>query len=516
MRSLVVGVALAVGLTAATAVAQVPAKGGQQPRRGSDGAAATSPTDAPAAVRQLPADAITAHALDLPGRTLKFTATAGSIALRGSDGKLSGEIASIAYQLDGADPLKRPVTFAFNGGPGSASAWVHIGGFGPWRLALEGAALVPSAVPALLPNAETWLDFTDLVFIDPAGTGFSRAAAGNTSFYSVDGDVSSVAEAIALWLRKVGRTTSPKFILGESYGGIRAPRVVTTLQQRFGVGMNGIILVSPLMDFSWFRGARHHAALYVNTLPTIAASALEAAGKPPATRAGLAAVEAYARGDYLADLMRGPRDKPAFERVVKRVSEISGLPELIVRSHGGRLSEGIYLAEAFRATGRRGSGYDATITGLDPDASGGTPSGDPFGDALSAPMKGAMLGLYDRLKWKPELLEYELLARDVNANWNWGSGGSRSVESFSALRSAMAVDPTLRVLVTHGFTDLRTPYFASVLLLEQLPPFADDRVTLQVYPGGHMHYSRDASRVALRRDAQSLIEAVIAADAARK
>ncbi len=256
-----------------------------------------------APARQLPADVSTQHTLELPGRTLKFKATAGSIPLLSDDGKLLAEMGYVSYQLDGADPLKRPVAFAFNGGPGSASAWVHIGGFGPWRLPLDGAALSPSAPPVLLPNAETWLDFTDLVFIDPIGTGYSRLAkvpeaapgsatppapsgggdgnrnqGGTRYFYSVNGDAESVADMMAKWLTKHARTLSPKIIVGESYGGIRAPKTAHILQSSKGVGVSAIMLVSPVMDYGTFRGPRHRTHTFINKLPTIAAAAREAKG----------------------------------------------------------------------------------------------------------------------------------------------------------------------------------------------------------------------------------------------
>jgi carboxypeptidase C (cathepsin A) len=488
-----------------------------------------------APTRQLPADSTTSHSVELPGRTLKFTATAGSIPLFTDDGRVLAEMGYVSYHLDGADPLKRPVTFAFNGGPGSASAWVHIGGFGPWRIPIDGAAVSPSAPPVLLPNAETWLDFTDLVFIDPAGTGYSRIARPSTEggtpapggnaggggsgggnrnqggtpfFYSVNGDVDSVSEVIAKWLRKYNRLASPKMLVGESYGGIRAPKVTHLLQTQYGVGMNALLLVSPVMDFGQFRGPRHRMPMFVNTLPTIAAAAREAKGQPFKSRDEQLDVEAYARGDYVQDFMRGPRDAAALDRMIKRVAVYAGLPEATVRQYGAKFDEFIYIREANRASGKQASGYDTSVTGDDADPTAYFPRwDDPFSGALTAPVKSAMLDLYVKLVWKTELA-YNLASGDALRGWQWGNS-TDGVESFTQLRAAMALDPKLRLLVTHGATDLRTPYFASVLLLEQLPAFvnnAPDRVKLQLYPGGHMHYSREGSRKALRDDAKVLIE----------
>ena len=173
-------------------------------------------------------------------------------------GEPQADIAYTAYQLDGADAPARPVTFFFNGGPGAASAWLQLGTAGPWRLAIGADAAFPSASPELQPNAETWLDFTDLVFIDPVGTGYSRFVATGDDvrkrFYSVDGDVASIAVTIRRWLEKSNRLTSPKFVVGESYGGIRGPKIVQNLQTQQGVGVKGLILVSPLMDFRQYSG----------------------------------------------------------------------------------------------------------------------------------------------------------------------------------------------------------------------------------------------------------------------
>ncbi|MDX2205524.1 MAG: peptidase S10 [Hyphomicrobiaceae bacterium] len=505
---------------------EAPSQPGAQAKRAEE---ATTPA---APRRLLPPDSTTRHTLDLPGRQLAFKATAGSIPLYAEDGRLTAEMAYVAYQLEGADAAKRPVAFAFNGGPGSSSAWVHAAGFGPWRLSTEPAALAPSAPAVLAPNPETWLDFTDLVFIDPVGTGFSRLARatptagpqgqpgavgpapqaapppGGRDYHSVDGDADSVADMIARWLRRHQRNVSPKMLVGESYGGIRAPKVAHRLQTQHGAGIGALVLISPVMDFSLFRGPRHRIQPFAHWLPSIAAAAREAKGQAFGTRAELAEVEAYARGEFLTDLGRGPRDAPALERVVKRVAAYSGLSEATVRQYGGRIDEFIYIREANRAAQRQASGYDVSITGDDADPTAYFPRwDDPFAAALAAPLKGAMLDLYARLGWKTELA-YHLSA---SLRWQWGNL-SNGVESISQLQSALALDPKMRLLVTHGATDLRTPYFGSALLLEQLPGYADKpkgRVELKLYPGGHMHYSREASRKALRADVKALADGLV-------
>lgn len=503
-------------------------------QRSPDAAARNSAAPAQVTQRQLPADSTTSQSIDLPGRTLKFKATAGSIPLTSEDGRITAEIAYISYQLEGTNSQSRPVAFLFNGGPGSASAWVHIVGFGPWRLPAQKLGFSPSAQPSLIPNAETWLDFADLVFIDPAGTGFSRIArqtegpasanagrgdgdnaqgqAGARYFYSVGGDAESVSNVIAKWLRNNDRLASPKVLVGESYGGIRAPKVAQRLQTVNGIGMSAMILISPVMDFGLFRGPRHHLSMYVQSLPTIAAAAREAKGQVFKTREELAEVENYARTDYLLDLMRGPRDGAALDRIVKRVAGYSGLSEAVVRQYGGRLDEFIYIREANRAAQRQASGYDTTITGDDAEPTSYFPRwDDPLSTALNAPVTSAMLELYGKLGWKTDL-SYNLASTQALRSWQWGNS-STSAESFTQIEAVLALDPRMRLLVTHGATDLRTPYLGSVLLLEQLPAYADKttgRVTLRLFPGGHMHYTRDGSRRALRDDVKALIETAVA------
>jgi carboxypeptidase C (cathepsin A) len=193
----------------------------------------SGPDDATGEKRRLPATATTRHTLELPGRTLHFEGTAGAILLTDDKFAPQVELAFVAFQLDAADRAHRPVTFVFNGGPGFASGWLNVGAVGPWRIATDGAAAVPSTSAEPIPNPETWLDFTDLVFIDPAGTGYSRVLSGNADvrrrIWSVEGDIDYLAEAVRRWLDRFDRNVSPKYLLGESYGGFRAPRLAREL-----------------------------------------------------------------------------------------------------------------------------------------------------------------------------------------------------------------------------------------------------------------------------------------------
>jgi carboxypeptidase C (cathepsin A) len=517
-RGLVVALLLIAGAPALAQRASPHAAPAPGPASSSDPApGGTSDTQQPRAPRsqnasqRLPDEVATAHRLDVGGRTLEFTATAGAIPLSNTDGALQAEVAYVAYVASGAQAAERPVTFLINGGPGAASAYLDIGAIGPWRLPLD--RIAPSVQPALVPNAETWLDFTDLVFIDPPGTGYSRIVASGDAarrqFWSIDGDADALAVVIRKWLEKAGRQTSAKFIVGESYGGFRAPKIAKVLQGDQGVGIRGLVMVSPVLDFAGFGQRRYALMSWVAHLPSMAAAALEIRGR--FDREALRDVEQYATGDYLRDLIKGERDEAAVERISARVAAVTGLDPAVVRRLAGRVDSGTFQRELYRDRGLVGSAYDPTVTAFDPNPrAANTRFSDPMLDGLTAPLTSAMTDLYQRvLKWRVDL-PYRLLDRDVSSHWDWGRSRTPP-EAVDDLRSVLAADPQMRVLVAHGATDLVTPYFGNQLLLDQLPVFGvADRVKLAVYAGGHMFYNRDASRRALRQDAQAMYRAALA------
>ena len=472
---------------------------------GTRGNASNPPAAEP---HRLPPDSTTRHTLALPGRTLDFSATAGSIPLFDDKREPQADIAFTAYQLTGADPRTRPVTFLFNGGPGASSAWLQFGAAGPWRLAINADAVTSSASPDLLPNAETWLDFTDLVFIDPVGTGYSRFVATGDEvrkrFYSVDGDVNAIALVIRRWLEKSDRLLSPKFVAGESYGGIRGPKIVRNLQVDQGVGVKGLILVSPLFDYREFTGSS--LLQYVWSLPSMTAVAREAkAGEGGVTRADLADVESYARGEFMADLIKGSADAEATTRLADRVAALTGIDPAVSRRLAGRLGVGEFRREFDRRNGRVTGRYDASVSGFDPyPDSSFHRFGNSSGEPLIAPLTSAAVDLTRRkLNWRPDG-SYQLLNGAVQGAWDF-SRGINPPESLSQLRQVLALDPKLKLLVAHGLFDLATPYFGSKILLDQLPAYASpERVKLVVYPGGHMFYSRDGARQAFRGEVEAL------------
>jgi carboxypeptidase C (cathepsin A) len=476
---------------------------------GRGGSTPASPSAAEA--HKLPPDSTTKQTLELPGRTLSFTATAGSIRLFDDKGEPQADIAYTSYQLDGADRASRPVTFVFNGGPGAASAWLQFGNNGPWRLAINADQVTPSTLPDLQPNAETWLDFTDLVYIDPVGTGYSRFVATGEDvrkrFFSIDGDVSAIAVTIRRWLEKYDRLPSPKFVAGESYGGIRGPKVVRDLQTEQGVGVRGLILISPVLDFREYSGSS--ILQYVSSLPSYAAVAREAKGEAerPVTRADLAEVERYARGDFLLDLMKGEADTEATNRLADKVASLTGIDQAVSRRLAGRFDIIEFRREFDRRNGKVTGRYDASVKGDDPfPDSSFFHFGDQSGDALFAPLTSAAVDLTTRrLNWRPDG-SYQLGNGSVERAWDFGRG-MKPAESITELRQILALDPKLKLLVAHGLFDLATPYFGSKIQLDQLPAFAaPDRVKLVVYPGGHMFYARDASRQAFRSEVQALMK----------
>jgi carboxypeptidase C (cathepsin A) len=501
---------LAVVLAAASLHA--PALAQEAARRGPP---ATEQTDAP---RPAPADRVTRHTLALPGRTLAFAATAGVIVLTDEEGRPRAEVGFTAYTLDGADPATRPVTFAINGGPGASSAWLHLGMMGPWRVDMEAMQRSPSTTPALLPNAETWLDFTDLVFIDPPGTGFARILArgdeARRRIWSVDGDTEVNAAFIRRWLTRSNRLASPKLLVGESYGGFRGPRVARALAANQGVALSGLVLLSPVLDFAWRVADRTSPLPWISTLPVMAAT--ERAARGPVRRADLADAEAYARGEMVTDLLASRSDRQAADRLAQRVATFTGLEPALVARVGGRVENWVFQRERNIARGLVASGYDATVTGLDPNPQGfASRFLDPILDRLQAPLTSAAIDLYGRrLEWLPLDTPYQVLSRRVNGAWQWGQGLSPP-DAVSDLAAVLALDPAVEVMVAHGLFDLVTSYFQSALLLDQIPPtLARDRVRLVTFEGGHMFYEREASRRAMREEGEALVRRLVERGAA--
>ncbi len=456
----------------------------------------------------LPSPVTTDHVLNLPGRTLRFKATVGAVRLSDAQsGAPLADIAYTAYRLDGADAAKRPLMFAFNGGPGASSAWLDIGAIGPWRMPVKTSDISPSMPTQVVDNADTWLDFADLVFIDPLGTGYSRALGKDNDvekhFYSINGDIDTLATVVRKWLVSNDRLASPKFIVGESYGGFRAPKLAKKLESKDGIAIEGIVMISPVLDFGWF-SADNNPAVTAAHLPSLVAAAKGVTGANP--RAKLQNAESYASGPYLVDLYRGLRDAAAIKRMSTTVAGFTGLDEKFVQRLGGRVDASTMTREKNRDAGRIASAYDTNVTGYDPSPFDATSHHeDPILDSLKVPFATAMADITaHRLNW-PINARYEILNMAVNGHWDWDVG-RHPAEALSDLAGLLSLDSHFHALVMHGVTDQVTPYYASKMLIDQVPAYGDaSRLRLIVYGGGHMPYLEDDSRAAMHEDARKLV-----------
>ena len=454
-----------------------------------------------------PADASAKQTTHVAGKTLNYTATVGSLPVRDADGKKIGEVMFTAYTLDGPRDPNRPVTFAFNGGPGASSVYLNLGAIGPRRIQFGAQGDSPSDPVALHDNPGTWLDFTDLVFIDPVGTGFSRSLVKqeetDKQFFMIDTDIAYLSRVVYDWLTKNGRMASPKYVVGESYGGYRAPAISHYLQTKMGVGVSGVVMVSPALDGRSAADPDTSPMSWVATLPSMAAANYERQGKT-LTPQQMAEVENYARTDYVTDLLKGRQDQAAVDRIVQKVTAYTGLNETDVRHMGGRIESRAFLRDLYRDQGKLGSWYDSNVTAFDPYPwAPQQETGDPILQGILAPATSAMVDFITReVGWKVDA-HYEALNSAVNEHWekHWFT----SIESASDLRQALAIDPKMKALIVHGYDDLSCPYFQSEMVVAQIPTMGPaDRLQVKVYPGGHMFYSRPDSQAALRRDVMSL------------
>ncbi len=472
------------------------------PAGGADKSTAEKPADK-AALPPLPADAHVQQEVKLEGKTLKYTVTVSALPVRDHDGKVAGQVVTTAYTVEGEN---RPVTFAFNGGPGAASVYLNFGAIGPRHMNAGNEGDSPSDPATLTDNQGTWLDFTDLVFIDPIGTGFSRAEVPEDQakklFFSTTPDIQYLSRVIYDWLVKNGRLGSRKYLVGESYGGFRGPRITHYLQSQLGVALNGVVLVSPYLNPEEDSNGDLSPLPWMMTLPSITAARLEREKK--LTPEAMADVIAYTRGEYATTLLKGRSDADAEKRMIQRVTEMTGLDPAFVKYSGGRLETGAYLREVHREEGKLGSVYDSNVTSFDPfPFAPEQRANDPILASIIAPLTTAMVDFVTRtVGWKIDA-RYNALSYDVNRLWDRDNDLRRG--SVPDLREAVAADPKLRVLIVHGWNDLSCPFMGSVLTVDQMPVMGDaTRVAVREFPGGHMFYTRDESRIALRNDVMEM------------
>jgi len=459
----------------------------------------------------LPPPSVTQHSVAMPdGERLAYEAKAGTLALLGGAGEITAEVFYTFYKLQpepGRPAAERPITFVFNGGPGAASAYLHLGALGPRVLATgQGGEFLPPP-QRLEDNPDTWLDMTDLVFVDPVGTGYSRVAPGQEerNFWGVNQDASALGAFIRLFLHQEERTHSPLYLVGESYGGFRAALLAKTLQEEIGVAPRGIVLVSPAIELDFVRADDLQPLRWALPLPSMAAVRLAREGLTGAEfDRRLAEAERYAMSDYLVALAGGLEE--GGRAASGAVAQLTGLPLPLVEKHFGRVPAEVFAKEADRGSRQVLSMYDATIAG--PDA---WPQSSRLGaDAVldrSVPVLTSAFVDYarDELNFRTNV-SYRLLNRETSRHWDYGAR-----QEFNGvlddLQDARALNPSLDVLIVHGYADLVTPYMASRYLVGQLPPLSKAKpIRLANYQGGHMMYFRDDSRAALSRDAASLYQ----------
>ncbi len=463
--------------------------------------------------------AVTHHTIELEGKPLAYTAEAGTVPAPAPPEAAKATMFYVAYTLDGADRGTRPLAFVFNGGPGAASAFLHLGALGPKRAVFMPDGRVPAAPARLEANPSTWLPFTDLVFIDPVGTGYSRAAPGpdsdktEQSFWSRQTDLRSLGGFISQFLTSHDRWLSPVAIVGESYGGFRAAALADLLPDRFGVAPSLVIMISPALELSMQESDRYRLLPWVLRLPTMAAAARAHGRWSPASAdtpdTALAEVERFALQDLLPGLAEGARLPEARrEALYARQARYAGLPEAEVARAAGRISIGRYAKSLLRDQEEVVSPYDASIASPDPN-----PGSDSLRGAGSRLTQvGSLLTAAFVSYARDELqvraaLPYVVLNGETSRRWSWEEEGGRgNAGATDDLADALVTEPGLRALVAHGIYDLVTPYFASRFLIDQMPldPDARRRIELETYAGGHMFYTHADALLAFTDDVRAL------------
>ncbi len=466
-------------------------------------------------------------------KAIQYSAAGKWTVLRKKE-KPAAEIFSVSYAAsDGG--RGRPVTFVFNGGPGAASAYLHMGAVGPQRVDFPPDGTLPAMPPRLVENESSWLAFSDLVFVDPVGTGFSRViepekksdgkdggkpddgAPDPKEYFGYKRDLESLCEFMSRWLSENGRWGSPIFIAGESYGGYRVGRLARQLQEAAGIGLNGAILISPAFEITGLTSTDYDVLGWIDRVPTMAAAALHH-GKSRAFRKGTSLAKAlrdseeFATGDYAVFLTRGAA-LPAKERtrILSRLADILGLPlELVVREDG-RVGILRFVRELLRDERKVLGLYDTTITATDP-----FPDRDEFSwpDPTLSGISPAYTAAVNRML-RSEIgvqtdREYTLLSYEVNLAWK----NDAETHAFAPppgatddFRYGMALNPHMKAFITHGQHDLVTPYYTSDRLrnLMKLDPQVADRLTVQHYGGGHMFYAWETSRHAFASDIAAFV-----------
>jgi len=460
---------------------------------------------------------VTHHEIRVNGKALKYTATAGMMPIRDAKGDTEAHIFFMAYTLDGVtDTGRRPLMFSFNGGPGSASVWLHLGALGPRRVVMQPDGQMPAPPFHLVDNAYTWLDQTDLVFIDPVGTGYSRATKPelNKNFWNLRGDIRSVGEFIRMYLTRNERWTSPLFLVGESYGTTRAAGLSGYLIDR-GVAFNGIILVSSILNFQTADFAKGNDLPYILFLPTYTATAwyhhklapelqrdLQKTLKEVAAWAETGYAEALAKGDRLASAER--------QTVVDRLARYTGLEKRYIDYSNLRVPIFYFTKELLRDPKRTVGRIDSRFKGVDESAATDHPEYDPSLSAIRPPYTTTFNNyVRGELGYKTDL-EYYILGEGITSPWEWGPSSSRAgfPDTSDDLRSALSKNSFMKLFVASGYFDLATPYFATEYTLTHLGLDTKLRGNIHTaeYESGHMVYIDLKSLEKLKADVGGFLD----------
>ena len=474
--------------------------------------------DAPVDERQ----ATTHHSIAVGGRVLKYTANAGTLTIRDVAGKPKASIFYTAYTLDGAGASQRPVTFLYNGGPGSPTVWLHMGSFGPMRLVTGNPEFIRPAPFQFGPNPDTLLGATDLVFIDAPGAGLSRPLgdAKPSDFYGVDQDADAFARAVIRYVTKYGRWNSPKFLFGESYGTTRSGALAYQLQER-GLALNGVMLLSSIMNYG-----RRQPGLdqdYLNYLPSYATTAWfhnRMANRPATVQEAAAEARTFAVGPYAAALAKGQSISPEErDAVAQRMSQLTGLSADFIKRANLRVDLARFRKELLRDERETVGRYDSRYTGVDADAAGENPDYDASDKAIT----GAFIGrfndyLANDLGYQTNMT-YRLSARD-EPGFSWDFKHKAPGIDFAMnnpntaldLAAAMRTNPYLKVLSLNGWYDMATPFFGTEFDLGHmmLEPAQQRNLDFRYYPSGHMVYLNPDALHAMRLDVERFIYEAVA------
>jgi carboxypeptidase C (cathepsin A) len=461
------------------------------------------------------APVVTHHQMTVSGKLLKYTATAGRLPIKRSDGKIEAEMFFVAYTLDGQDVAKRPLTFAFNGGPGSASVWLHMGALGPRKVVLQPDGFMPPAPYRIEDNPYTLLDKSDLVLIDAIGTGFSRAADQELfkKFWGVKGDIEAFSEFVRLYISRYERWSSPLYLLGESYGTTRAAGIAGYLADH-GISFNGITLLSMVLNFETLQDTKTNDEPYIYLLPSFTmiagyhhklapdlAQDMNKARKESEEFALGAYAQALSKGDSLA-----PEER---QKIIEQVSRYTGLSKEIIDEADLRIDVRKFTHYLLIDQKVRVGRLDARFTGPDPNGLLDTQSYDPTGAATGPPFTSVFNNyLRTELGYKIDM-PYNVSAQGSSfGTWDWGSAIQGFPDTASALRQAIVKNPYLKVLVMEGYYDLATPYFAANYTIDHLnlPPKFRSNISTATYESGHMVYLAGESLKKMKSDQSGFME----------